>query len=70
MTVSITSAGVTLDVTGIELIDASMLRLLMKLRSSSTTSEPTEVKLVGVGTRFRRALEVTGLSRFLTYETL
>jgi anti-anti-sigma factor len=55
--------SLVVECSGLEFADTTFLRFLMQLRKHANKTERTAIRLTGVSPRFRRVLEITGLSR-------
>jgi anti-sigma B factor antagonist len=60
--------AIRLDVTGLDFIDSSGLRVLVEAHRA-LGGEPGSLRLASVSATFRRLLEMTGLDRHLTIES-
>jgi anti-anti-sigma factor len=54
---------IVIDVAGVEHIDTTFLRFLVRLKTHSVREPFAAIELVGVKPRLRRILEITGLAR-------
>jgi len=62
--------AVVVDVADLRYADTSFLRFLLRLKKHQNKSKPGAIRLVRVNRRLRRLLEITGLARVFTYESL
>ena len=60
--------NIVFDVTGLESVDSTFLRFLVRLKQHAAKEELATVELVGVKPNLRRILEVTGLARMFSLQ--
>jgi anti-anti-sigma regulatory factor len=60
-------SDVTLNVAAMYFGDTTFLRFLVRLKPFPYSDNPRAITLVGVSPQLKRALEITGLARFLQW---
>lgn len=60
--------NIVFDVRGLQHVDTTFLRFLVRLREHAVNEEFTAVELIGVKPNLRRILEITGLARMFAVQ--
>jgi anti-anti-sigma factor len=60
--------AIVFDVAGLEHVDSTFLRFLVRLKQHAAKGELATVTLIGVRPNLRRILEITGLARMFSLE--
>lgn len=60
--------NIVFDVRGLQHVDTTFLRFLVRLREHAVNEEFTAVELIGVKPNLRRILEITGLARMFALQ--